>query len=165
VGRSACWIGLLKPCSTVHCSEQKLCDCLLCRHNNMPFILTSRNMGPNQVKKMKSKGLLVRSGETIGFLREASRLAFALLSFLVSDRLSASMRLCRGIDQHLNAGREVNSRHSSRMRAMLYPAWLPQVVGIDGKGAVYIYRPWSDRLNNDLTGFNPLLLIRQTTVV
>jgi len=58
-------------------------------------------MGPNQVKKMKSKGLFVRRGETIGFLREASRLAFALLSFLVNDRLSASMRLCRSIDQHL----------------------------------------------------------------
>ena len=96
-------------------------------------------MGPNQVKKMKSKGLFVRRGETIGFLREASRLAFALLSFLVNDRLSASMRLCRGIDQHLNAGREVISEHTSRMRAMLYRTWLPQVLGIAAKKARYIY--------------------------
>lgn len=62
--------------------------------------LTRRNIGPNQVKKTKSKGLLLRFGDTIGFLRLASRLAFALLSFLVNDRLSASMRLCTQSDQH-----------------------------------------------------------------
>ena len=124
-------------------------------------------MGPNQVKKMKSKGLLVRRGETIGFLREASRLALALLSFLVNDRLSASMRLCRGIDQHLNAGREVISEGTSRMRAMFYRTRLPQVLSIDGKGAVYIYiwRPCSDRLNEGLTGLVPRPLIRQRSVV
>lgn len=59
---------------------------------------TRRNIGPNQVKNMKSKGLLARRGDTMGFFNVASRLALALLSFLDSETLSASMQEC---DQQL----------------------------------------------------------------
>lgn len=56
--------------------------------------ITRRNIGPNQVKNTKSKGLLARRGDTIGFANVASRLALAFLSFLESDLLSASMQTC-----------------------------------------------------------------------
>ena len=62
---------------------------------------TRRNIGPNQVKKMKSKGLLARRGDTIGFFNVASRLALALLSFLESEMLSASMQTLHENDQQL----------------------------------------------------------------
>ena len=54
--------------------------------------ITRRNIGPNQVKNMKSKGLLTRRGDTMGFFNVASRLALALLSFLDSETLSASIK-------------------------------------------------------------------------
>ena len=50
-------------------------------------------MGPNHVKNTKSNGWEVMDGDTIGVLSCASLFAFALLSFRVSERLSASMQL------------------------------------------------------------------------